>query len=346
MKKILGIVFAFVFTIGIASADTSLIKNFYGYRIVGHNIREVAPNAAEAVNSIWDKNTHKIKSVDNAWYYTNAKNETYYIRFYPANKDTNVYVVANEDYSKTNNELTAFCNQMNYKLKTLEDEEALREYKFDFYDLARKDELGGFFISPDCIKPLKIGMGKINEKMSEKSKKNAVTPYSEDDEPIDLTKIDSQSYNDEAAQVTIIVNEYRLKMKGNKYCHAFEYLVVNDGASSITAKTVTCERLASTKDITTETLVDLDRLDLLDTVGTFPPVLIATAGTSALCAVPKWVRLARTTKEATRFAKSLPSNYVIKSGKTMRILCLKYKNNPKPLNFTFDRNGENYNISF
>ena len=346
MKKIFGIVFAFVLTISTASADTSMIKNFHAYTIVGHNIREVAPVVQETIDGIGDRNTHKIKDVDNAWYYTNAKNETYYMRFYPANKNTNVYVVANEHYNKTNNELVSFCKSQNYKLRTLEDKEALREYKFDFYDLARKNELGGFFISPDCIKPLKVGMGKINEKMSKNNKKNAVIPYSEDKEPIEQTKVDSMTTNVEDAQVTITVNEYRLKQKANKYCHAYEYLVKNNGNSTITAKEVTCERLASTKDIATETFVDLDRLDLLDTVGTFPPVLIATAGTSALCSVPNWVRLARTTAEATRFAKSLPSNYTIKAGKTMRILCLKYKNNTKPLNFTLDRNGEVYKVSF
>lgn len=346
MKKIFGIVFAFVLTINIAHADSSIIKNFYAYTIVGHNIREVAPIVQETIESIGDRNTHKINNVDNAWYYTNNNKETYYMRFYPANKNTNVYIVANEDYNKKNNELVSFCKTHNYILKTLEDNEALREYKFDFYDLARKNELGGFFISPDCIKPLKIGMGKINEKMSKNSKKNAAIPYSEDNDPIEQTKVDSMSTVSEDAQVTITVNEYRLKQKANKYCHAYEYLVKNDGNTSITAQKVTCERLASTKDIATETIVDLDRLDLLDTVGTFPPVLIATGGTSALCSVPNWVRLARTTAEATRFAKSLPENYTIKAGKTMRILCLKYKNNTKPLNFTFNRNGEEYKVSF
>ena len=346
MKKILGVVFAFILTINVAHADGKLIKNFHAYKIVGHNIREVGPVVQRTISEIGDSNTHKIPEVDNAWYYTNSSNETYYIRFYPANKDTNVYIVANEEYSKTDNDLTKFCKLQGYKFGELDDNEALREYKFDFFDLARKNELGGFFISPDCIKPLKAGMGKINEKLSEKSEKNAVIPYSEDNDPIDLTLVDNMVYEDALDQIKITVNEYRLKNKANKYVHAYEYLVKNTGNSILTAKEVTCERLASTKDIATETFVDLDRLDLLDTVGTFPPVLIATAGTSALCSVPNWVRLARTTAEATRFAKSLPNNYTIKSGKTMRILCLKYKNNQKPLNFNFDRNGEIYNISF
>ena len=346
MKKILGIIVTFALTLGFANAESSVLKNFYAYTILGHNIREVGPAVEQAITIANDKETHKIPDVSNAWYYTNSSNETYYVRFYPANKDTNVYVVANENYNKKNNELTKFFQANNYKVSELNDKDALREYKFDFYDLARKNQLGGFFISPDCIKPLKTGMGKINEKLSKNSKKNAVIPYSEDNEPIDLTLVDSMSKYDSNAQVQITVNEYRLKMKSNKYVHAFEYLVKNTGSSPITSKKITCERLASTKDIATETFVDLDRLDLLDTVGTFPPVLVMTAGTSALCSVPNWVRLARTTKEATRYAKSLPENYTIQSGKTMRILCLKYKNNIKPLNFNFDRQGQIFNISF
>lgn len=344
MKKIVGFMVALVFSVGIANADASAIKNFNGYKIVGQNIRQVTPAVEEAMYSAED--VHKISNIESAWYYTNKNKETYYLRFYPANKDTNVYIVANEEYSKTDNEITKFCQKMGYKLEELKDKDALREYKFDFYDLARKNQLGGFFISPDCIKPLKVGMSKINEKMSKNSKKNAVIPYSEDNEPIDLTLVDSRTYEDLVSQVGVTVNEYRLKQKANKYVHAFEYLVKNNSSSDITVNEVTCERLASTKDIATETFVDLDRLDLLDTVGTFPPVLIATAGTSALCSIPNWVRLARTTAEATRFAKALPSNYVIKPGKTMRILCLKYKDNKKPLIFTFNRNGEIYKISF
>lgn len=346
MKRFLGGLIAFLFSIGIASADGGVIKNFQAYRIIGHNIREVVPVVQETISSIGDKNTHKINSVSNAWYYTNAAEETYYMRFYPANKNTDVYVVANENYNKTNNELTEFCKRNNFQIVELDDRNALREYKFDFYDLARKDQLGGFFISPDCLKPLKTGMSKINNKLSKNSKKNAAIPYSEDVDPIDLDLIDHEVYTDSNAEITITVNEYRLKQKENKYVHAFEYLVQNTGSTPVIAKEVTCERLASTKDIATETFVDLDRLDLLDTVGTFPPVLIMTAGTSVLCAVPKWVRLARTTAEATRFAKSLPSNYTINSGKTMRILCLKYKANKKPLNFTFDREGSVYSLSF
>ena len=346
MKKFLLVVYAFVMTMGVANADSSIIKNFQGYTIEGHNIREVAPLVQYTISAIGDKNTHKIPDVDNAWYYTNSSNETYYVRFYPAYKNTNVYVVANDDYNKSNNELTQFFTSQNYKVAELSDKEALKEYKFDFYDLARKNSLGGFFISPDCIKPLKTGMSKINEKMSKNSKKNAVIPYSEDTDPIDLTIVDNISYRNSEAQLNVVVNEYRLKQKENKYVHAYEYLVKNEGASSIVVKEVTCERLASTKDIATETFVDLDRLDLLDTVGTFPPVLIMTAGTSALCSVPNWVRLARTTAEATRFAKSLPNNYTIKPNQTMRILCLKYKNNTKPLNFTIEKEGVIYNVSY
>ena len=101
------------------------------------------------------------------------------------------------------------------------------------------------------------------------------------------------------------------------------------------------------KDVTTESFVDLDRLDLIDTVGTFPPVLIMTAGTSALLSVPNWVRLARITAESKRFSNALPENYELKPQANMRILVLKYKDDPKPLKFNVNfANGTVYNITF
>ena len=72
-------------------------------------------------------------------------------------------------------------------------------------------------------------MSKINDKLSKNSEKNPVIPYSEDNDQIDLAKVDSMTYTDNNAGITITINEYRLKQKENKYCHAYEYLVMNWG---------------------------------------------------------------------------------------------------------------------
>ena len=86
---------------------------------------------------------------------------------------------------------------------------------------------------------------------------------------------------------------------------------------------------------------------MVDTVATFPPVLIMTAGTSALLSVPNWIRLGKITAESKRFSNSLPENYELKSQSDMRILVLKYKDNPKPTNFNIKfENGSVHNISF
>ena len=45
-------------------------------------------------------------------------------------------------------------------------------------------------------------------------------------------------------------------------------------------------------------------------------------------------------KEATRFAKSLPENYDLKAKAAMRILCLKFKEDPQPLQFTINKQGQ------
>jgi hypothetical protein len=182
--------------------------------------------------------------------------------------------------------------------------------------------------------------------MAKDNKKTSVFAYTPDKDPIDLNCIDSTNMYDEAAKISIVQNEYRLKQKENKYVHAFEYLVINKNNSTATVN-ATSERLASLKDVTTESFVDLDRLDLIDTVGSFPPVVVCTAGTSLLCSVPNWVRLARITAESKRFTNALPENYELKPQAEMRILVLKYKDDPKPINFNFKfANGETYNISF
>ena len=286
-----------------------------------------------------------VENVSNAYIYSDS-NCSYFVKLYPSNQNTNIYVVSNEKYDVEKNELTDFLTYYGYKFAKLEDDAALKEYKFDFYALARKQQLGNFYISPDLVKPLKTGMKAINNKMAKDNKKTSVFPYTPDTEPIDLDCVDTTSYYDENAKISIIQKEYRLKQKENKYVHAYEYILTNKNNSNATV-TATSERLAALKDVTTESFVDLDRLDMIDTVGTFPPVLIMTAGTSALLSVPNWVRLAKITAESKRFSNALPENYELKQQADMRILVLKYKDDPKPLNFNIKfANGDEHNITF
>ena len=329
---------------GIASAE--ITKNFYGYQVKNINIREITKEINTAIASYRGSDKFQpVENVTNAYIYSDP-NSSYFVRLYPANQNTNIYVVSNEKYDVENNELTSLLAKNGYKFTKLEDEDALKEYRFDFYTLARKQELGNFYISPDLVKPLKTGMKKINNSMAKDNKKTSVFPYTPDTEPIDLDCIDTTNYYDENARIYIIQREFRLKQKENKYVHAYEYVLTNKNNYSASV-TATSERLAALKDVTTESFVDLDRLDMIDTVGTFPPVLILTAGTSALLSVPNWVRLARITAESKRFSNALPENYELKPQADMRILVLKYKDDPKPLKFNIKfSNGAVYNITF
>ena len=55
----------------------------------------------------------------------------------------------------------------------------------------------------------------------------------------------------------------------------------------------------------------------------------------------------RITKESKRFSNALPENYELKPKAEMRILVLKYKDDPKPLNFNIKfANGTVHNIKF
>ena len=348
MKKILNLlVLIFLVTLansGIASA--AITKNFYGYQVKNINVRQLSYEIDTAIEEYQgDDKFNPLQNVRNAYIYTDPKC-TYFIRLYPARQNTNIYVVANEKYNVEKNEMTDLFQRSGYTITKLEDKDALKEYKFDFFTLARKQELGNFYISPDLVKPLKTGMKKLNNRMAKNNKKTSVFPYSLDTEPINLDCVDAESYYDDDSKISMVQREYLLKQKENKYVHAYEYILVNKNNSTASVS-ATSERLASLKDVTTESFVDLDRLDLIDTVGTFPPVLVLTAGTSALCSVPNWIRLARITAESKRFTNALPENYQLKPQASMRILVLKYKDDPKPINFNFKfADGTVRNITF
>ena len=341
MKKLLkGICVLSLLMLFAATANAAgMIKDYHAYRIKNQNIRTVIP----IVDNLLSREIEVKKLARNA-YYAAYGNEHYYMKFYPALHDTDVYIVSDASYDKDNNDVTAFFKSQNYRYETLEDKEAYKEYKFDFIDYARSGALEGLFTLPDGLKPLKNGMNKLNDKMSKGNDKTSAIPYSEDKDPIDLTCIDSENFYNSEANVTVTVNEYRLKNKENKYVHAFEYIVKNNSNSDIKVEKVYSERLAGLKDITTSTFVDLDKLDVADNLGV--PLAIATGGLSLGFTVANNVRLGMVIKEATRFAHSLPENYDLKANSSMRILCMKFKDDPKPLQFTIKKLGQTYQFTY
>ena len=331
MKKLLKVfyVLSLLVLFSVTANAAGMIKDYHAYRIKNQNIRTVVP----IVDDILGKEVEVKKLARNAYYATYGE-EHYYMKFYPALHDTDVYLVTDTEYDKNDNCVTEFFKSQNYEYEKLEDNEAYKEYKFDFIDYARSGALDGLFTLPDGLKPLKKGMSKINDKMSKGNDKTSAIPYSEDNDPIDLTCIDSEEYYNADADVTVTVNEYRLKNKENKYVHGFEYIVKNNSNSDIKVEKVYSERLAGLKDITTSTFVDMDRLDVADTLGV-PGFTVANN-----------VRLARVIKESTRFAHSLPEDYDLKANSSMRILCLKFKEDPQPLQFTINKNGQTYQFEY
>ncbi len=187
-------------------------------------------------------------------------------------------------------------------------------------------------------------MSKINDKLSKGNEKTSAIPHSEDNDPINLTCIDSEEFYNKEADITVTINEYRLKNKENKYVHAFEYIVKNNSKSDLKVEKVYSKRLATLKDITTSTFVDMDRLDVADTLGV--PLTVATGGLSLGFTIANNVRLAMVVKEATRFSHSLPENYDLKANSSMRILCLKFKDDPQPLQFTIKKQGQTYQFAY
>ena len=196
MKKIFILMFSiFIVTMYTNTVQAAnAIKNYYAYTIIGKKMPEIIENVDAAVQG--EKGVVKISKSPNTYFFT-YNDEHYYMRFYLANNNTDVYIVADTSYDKDNNTLTNFFKQHNLRYRALEDKAALTEYKFDFIDCARTGVLNGLFIMPDYIKPLKTGMGKINDKISKNSKKTSAIPYSNDTETIDLPLINTEIYTNE-----------------------------------------------------------------------------------------------------------------------------------------------------
>ncbi len=341
MKKMLKsfLVVSLLLLFSATANAAGMIKDYHAYRIKNQNIRTVIPVVDKLLSS-----EAEVKKLARNAYYATYEDEHYYLKFYPALHDTDVYIVTDAKYDKDNNGVTEFFKSQNYDYETLDDDEAYKEYKFDFVDYARSGALDGLFTLPDGLKPLKKGMSKLNDKLSKGNDKTSSIPYSEDNDPIDLTCVDSEEFYNADANVTVTVNEYRLKNKENKYVHAFEYVLKNNSNSDVTVEKVYSERLAGIKDVTTSTFVDMDRLDLADNLGV--PLAVATGGLSLGFTVANNVRLARVIKESTRYAHSLPENYDLKANSSMRILCLKFKDDPKPLQFTINKQGHTYKFEY
>ena len=341
MKKMLKCIYVLSLLILFSTTANAagMIKDYHAYRIKNQNIRTVVP----VVDDILSKEV-EVKKLERNAYYATYGDGHYYMKFYPALHDTDVYLVTDKEYDKDCNDVTEFFKSQNYQYETLEDKEAYKEYKFDFIDYARSGALDGLFTLPDGLKPLKNGMNKLNDKLSKGNDKTSSIPYSEDNDPIDLTCIDSENFYNADTNITVTVNEYRLKNKENKYVHAFEYIVKNNSNSDIKVEKVYSERLAGLKDVTTSTFVDLDKLDVADNLGV--PLAIATGGLSLGFTVANNVRLGMVIKEATRFAHSLPENYDLKANSSMRILCLKFKDDPKSLQFTVNKLGKTYRFAY
>lgn len=312
-------------------------NNYQGYSVSNQRYEDVE----EKIKNIFSQQTLTIKKMDNvshAYYEVTPNNEHYYIRFYPAKPDTNIYIVSQDPINLQNNRLTNAMDSLSYSYDILRDKKALREYKFDFIELARTGAFDGFFLLPDCIKPLKKTVSNVNNYVNKKHKKKTLAAYSPDSKEIYLTLLDTKEYN--SPEIKIVSNEYRLNQKSNKYVHAFEYMVYNKTSEPLTLKSVTGESVASLRDVETAALADLDKLNLLDTAGTL--LAIPTAGTSLAMKVPNYMRILKMTKETKRYTKGLPENQTIEPNSSLRILTLKYKQNPKPLEFTFEKQGQEF----
>ena len=109
MKKTLkGICVLSLLVLFTATANAAgMIKDYHAYRIKDQNIRTVIP----IVDDILSKEVEVKKLARNAYYATYG-DEHYYMKFYPALHDTDVYIVTDGNYDKDNNDVTNFFKSL------------------------------------------------------------------------------------------------------------------------------------------------------------------------------------------------------------------------------------------
>ena len=99
MKKLLkGICVLSLLVLFSAAANAAgMIKDYHAYRIKNQNIRTVVP----VVDDILSKEV-EVKKLARDAYYATYGDEHYYMKFYPALHDTDVYIVTDATYDKDN----------------------------------------------------------------------------------------------------------------------------------------------------------------------------------------------------------------------------------------------------
>ncbi len=341
LKTVLSV--SLIMLIPLKTNAIDIKNNYQGYVVKNKRFEDVEERVKRKFKE-YAITTKQLKNVPNAYYEITPKDEHYYIRFYPAAPDTNIYIVSQAPFDLIDNKLTKTLDSLSYSYEILTDSKALKEYKIDFIELARTGAFEGFFLIPDYIKPLKKTVSYVNSYVNKNHKRKTIAKYSPEEKEINLTLLDTRKYQDKKEGIRIVSNEYRLTQKTNKYVHSFEYYIYNESTKTITLKEVTGESVQSLRDVETSALADLDRLNFLDTAGTI--LAIPTAGTALALKVPNYIRVLKMTKEAKRYTKGLPENETIEPNAKLRILTLKSKQNPKPLNFTFEKEGKEFKVDF
>ena len=226
MKKFLGIFFIFTVCIvfsGVKVEASPMLQEMFGYRVKNHNYQNVN---ATLIQYFGEEKATKyfIPNVPCAYFKTNPDGSHFYIKIYPAHKNTDIFVVSDAKQNKTSNPLTKSFSALSYQYEVIKDKAAIDEYKNDFIENARSGAFNGIFVVPDCLAGVKKGITKATKKIKKNTKTTVALPYKNEAVNVNLPCIDEVNYKNDETQVAINSKEYRLKYKENKYAHAFQYM--------------------------------------------------------------------------------------------------------------------------
>ncbi|MDD3594446.1 MAG: hypothetical protein PHX18_07455 [Candidatus Gastranaerophilales bacterium] len=309
--------------------DLYTIKNTEKNKIETAMMTEIAKNNAGTV--FRDK-------ANNIYYYKRTgKNGdfSYFVRFYQDFNDTNIFLVSSPKRPFKSNDIEQTLKNHNIPFLQSKDKQIIQEYKFDFVKYARENKPLDFVVIQKRTEWFENLVNKIDSTIIKDNKKVPQLPYKEDASYIKLRKLSSETYTGTGFKV--IKNKYKLKQKTYKMAHAYEYLIENNSDSTLLIEKIDSDNIINIKDITKSTYIDLDRVDAAAYAGSF--LAPFTLGVSLLACIPDWIRTVNIQTESIRYTYKFPEDYTVAPHGTARILVLRDRDNPKPLEFYLKING-------
>ena len=342
MKKIF---LALLLLIGLNSVSYAEIVSHYDlYSVNNFNLSYIDAILSKDISR--DKSFVVFKNdKDHALYYQKPVGEklnSYYIRCYQHFNTTNIFVASSSFVASKGNDVEKILNKNGIVFNKNQDKQLKQEYQYNFIVYARESALSGLPVVQKRTQWFEDIVNKIDSTLIKDNKEVPQLEYKNDVLDIGLTKLLSDKYS--ANGFVVDKNVYKLKEKTYKLAHAYEYIIKNNTDKDIIINSVDSDYVINIKDVTADTYIDLDRVDVCAYTGT--ALAPFTLGISMLACVPDWLRTLRIQTESIPYTHKFPSIYAVHPNEQARILVLRKRTYSEKLNFDITSDGKECKFTF